>query len=190
MNNKKTRILIVDDDASTREMYAEIFKNSDFDILEAKDGVEGLDMATREMPDVIFTGIIMPRMDGFTMIEALKKNLNTCNIPVVISSHLGREADRQRANSLGVRDFIVRDTTPPKKVAERIKMIFTGGIYRIDFNAYNLDAQKIAQVLGLNDNFQCLECGEKVVMRLKVIDPKDRKLEAAFICPHCGWEAK
>ncbi|MCX6766148.1 MAG: response regulator [Candidatus Moranbacteria bacterium] len=191
MGAKKLKILLVDDDDSTREIYAEVFKNSDFDVLEAKDGVEGLDIATRELPDVIFTGIIMPRMDGFTMMEALKKNLATSNIPVVISSHMGREEDQQKANVLGARDFIVRDVTSPNQVVERINALFlAGGEYRLDFNAYNLDAQKLARELGLNNNFQCLECNEKLVMQLKLQNPKEQLFEARFLCPHCGWVAR
>ena len=191
MSNKKLKILIVDDDNSSREMYAEIFKKADFEVREAKDGVEGMDIATKELPDVIFTGIIMPRMDGFALMEALKKNVATCKIPVVIFSHMGREEDRQKANVLGAKDFIVRDITPPNQVVKRINDLFLGGgDYRLDFNSYGLDAPKLALELGLNSNFQCLECGEKMVLRLKLTDPKERKLEASFICPHCGWEAR
>lgn len=190
MNGKKIKILIVDDDHATREMYAEIFRNSDFKVMEANDGLSGLDIAGREMPDVIFTGIVMPRMDGFSMMEELRKNVSTADIPVVISSHLGRETDRQRANTLGARDFIVRDTTPPREVMERIRAIFLGGEYKLDFNAYNLDAQKLARDLGLNQDFQCLECGQKMVLRLKMTDAKTRKYEAVFVCPHCGAESR
>jgi CheY-like chemotaxis protein len=190
MNNQKRRILIVDDDQSTREMYGEIFSDSGFEVMKAKDGVEGLDIATRENPDVIFTGIVMPRMDGFTMIESLKKNVQTAAIPVVISSHMGREADRQRANVLGAKDFIIRDVTPPNEAVKRVKSLFSmESEYRIDFNPYNLDAQKIARELGLNNNFQCLECSERVVLRLRILDPKEKTFRAKFICPNCGWEA-
>lgn len=187
----KLKILIVDDDESARGMYVEIFANSEFDVVEAKDGVEGLDVATREIPDVIFTGIMMPRMDGFAMMEALKKNLQTNNIPVVISSHMGREEDRQRANVLGARDFIMRGTTTPNQVVKRIKDLFLeGGEYRIEFNAYSLDAQKLARAAGLNNDFQCLDCGEKVIIELKLKNPKERLFEARFVCPKCGWEAR
>jgi CheY-like chemotaxis protein len=186
----KIKVLLVDDDISTREMYAEIFKNSDFEVAQAGDGLEGLDMATKNLPDVIFTGIVMPRMDGFSMMQELNKNVATCKIPVVISSHLGREEDRQRANTLGAKDFIVRDLTPPNVVVEKIKTLFVGGDYLIDFNPYNLDAQKLARELGLNNNFQCLECNEKMALKLKLSNPKHRKFEAIFVCPHCGWETK
>jgi two-component system, chemotaxis family, chemotaxis protein CheY len=191
MNNKKIKVLLVDDDDYAREMYAEVFANAGFDVMEAKDGIEGLDIATKQIPDVIFSGIIMPRMDGFGMMEALRKNLSTNNIPVIISSHMGREEDRQRANTLGARDFIVRDVTSPNQVVKKIKEIFMGGgEYRIDFNAYNLDAQKMAQETGINNNFQCLDCGEKVILKLSMKDAKERVFEARFICPKCGWELK
>jgi CheY-like chemotaxis protein/predicted RNA-binding Zn-ribbon protein involved in translation (DUF1610 family) len=189
--DKKAKILVADDDEATREMYAEVFAGSGFQVITAKDGVEGLDLATREMPDVIFTGIVMPRMDGFSMVEALKKNVQTASIPIVISSHMGREADRQKANVLGAKDFIVRDLTPPKDVIKRVKALFAGGSdYQIDFQPYNLDAQKLARDLGLNTNFQCLECNQKMVLRLKLDNPKSREFQAKFVCPACGWEAK
>jgi len=190
MSDKKIKILIIDDDSYTREMYKEVFSNENFEVVTAKDGVEGLDKATKENPDVIFTGIMMPRMDGFAMIDALKKNISTCNMPIVISSHLGREVDRQRANTMGVKDFIVRDVTTPREVVERVKAIFAGGDYRIDINAMGMDAPKLAQSLGLNSHFQCLECGEKLVLLMKLGARSGKKYEASFICPHCGWESK
>lgn len=187
---EKIKILVVDDDHATRDMYVEVFKNAGMSVIEAGDGVEGLDIATKDLPDVIFTGIIMPRMDGFAMIEALKKNVSTCNIPIVVSSHLGKENDRQRANVLGVKDFIVRDVTPPKQVIERIKTLFVAGDFLIDFNPYNLDAQKLARELGVSNNFQCLECSERMVLKIKLVNPKERTFEAQFVCPKCGWEAR
>jgi len=72
MEELQKKIIIVDDDDETRTAYAEIFRNKGFKVLEARDGVEGLDIATSEEGiDAIFTGIVMPRMDGFQMIEAL-----------------------------------------------------------------------------------------------------------------------
>jgi len=124
MNDKRVKILVVDDDVPTREMYAEVLSKAGYEIIQANDGLEGLDLATKDMPDLIFTGIVMPRMDGFTLMETLKKTVMTANIPVVISSHMGREEDQQRANVLGAKDFIMRDVTPPKQVVERINALF------------------------------------------------------------------
>ncbi|MDO8529288.1 MAG: response regulator [bacterium] len=189
--NEKTKILIVDDDKETREMYAEIFKNSDFKVIEAKDGVEGLDKATTEAPNVIFTGIIMPRMDGFSLMESLKKNLTTSEIPVVVSSHMGREEDRQKANVLGARYFIVRGFTTPNELVKKVKSLFIGGKeYHLEINNFSMDAQKLAQDLGLNNNFECLECDDKLIMKVIASDKNGGGLEAHLVCPSCGWQAK
>lgn len=188
---KKIKILIVDDDKNTREMYANVFKGADFEVLEAEDGIEGLDKATTQNPDVIFTGIIMPRMDGFSMMESLKKNLATVNIPVIISSHMGREEDRQRANVLGARHFFVRGYTTPNELVEKVKALFFGGReYRLEVNNFSLDAQKLASDLGLNNNFQCLECDDKLILKINSSDSKEGGFSANLVCPSCGWQAR
>lgn len=184
----KKKILLVDDDIELREVYAEIFQNANFDVIQANDGVEGLDIATKEIPDVIFTGIIMPRMDGFDMIEALKKTVMTANIPVVISSHMGRGEDKDRATKLGVKDFIVRDVTPPKQVIERINAIFveTGKEYRLDFNPYAIDAQQLAKDLNFKADFTCHDCNEKMVLSMNLKEAEAHSFEVRFVCPKCG----
>ena len=191
MSEEKIKILVVDDDLESREMYKEVLQKANFTVLEGSDGVEGLDLATRNLPDVIFTGIIMPRMDGFSMMEELKKNVTTSRIPVIIFSHMGREEDQRKANLLGAKDFIVRDLVTPVQVVERIKSIFVkSGSYQIEFNPYSLDAQKLAKDLNLSDDFQCMECDEKMIMNLKLIDVREKKFEVKFVCPNCGWAVK
>jgi len=183
------KILIVDDDDFTREMYLEVFRNSGYAVFEAKDGVEGLDVATRELPEVIFTGIVMPRMDGFSLIEALKKNTATAKTIIFVSSHLGREEDRQHAEQLGARDFIVRDMTSPNEVVDLVTRVFSeGGEYVIQFDMRSLDAQKLAQGIGLTGGFQCMSCNESMLLKIRV-DRSDRNwYKAKFVCPKCGWQ--
>lgn len=183
---------MVDDDMLTREMYADIFRGAGYEVIEAHDGVEGLDIASKELPDLVFTGIVMPRMDGFSMIEALKKTVATANIPVVISSHMGREEDQRRAVQLGAKDFIIRDITPPFEVLGRVGALFSqaGGMYTLEFNGFSMDAQKMARELNLNPNFLCLDCGEKMALLMKLTDPKGKIFEARLVCSKCGWVAK
>jgi len=190
MENKQIKILIVDDDTDIREIYAEVFRKAGFNVTEANDGLEGLDKASKEIPDVIFTGIIMPRMDGFTMMDALKKNVATSKIPVVISSHMGREEDRKKAEKLGAKDFIVRGATSPNQAVERIKVLFMEGSYSIEFDPYNLDAAKLAHDLNINKGFQCMECNERLVLKIHFDNPKEGLFNARFVCPKCGWILK
>ncbi len=187
----KHRILIVDDDVETRETYAEVFRNASFEVLEAQDGLEGMDIATKEKPDIIFTGIIMPRMDGFSMMEELQKNVATAGIPVVISSHMGREQDQQKANVLGAKDFILRGMTSPREVVQKIQSLLTAsGSYRLAIDQYSFDAQKLAKEINFSAKLNCLECNEKLCLEIKVKNPQENNFQARFICPNCGWEAK
>lgn len=192
MDDKKLKILLVDDDLELVLLYKEVFQNANYEVLQANDGIEGLDLATKEMPDIIFTGIVMPRMDGFSMIEALRKMVTTSNIPVVISSHMGREEDQKKANLLGVRDFIVRGSTTPVEVVRRIDLIFNklGGEYQLEINQDSLDAQKLIKELGYREGFKCAGCQETVILKMKMINEKDRTFEAKFVCPKCGREAR
>jgi DNA-binding response OmpR family regulator len=192
MTEKKIKILLVDDDAELRLLYAEVFQNANYEVLQASDGVEGLDLASREIPDVIFTGIVMPRMDGFSMIESLKKMVTTSNIPVVISSHMGREEDQKKANEIGAKDFIVRDMTSPVEVLRRIEAIFSKTapeyLLKIDQNA--LDAQKLLLDFNFRDGFQCPQCKSDLVLKIKLANGSDKMFEAKFFCPKCGLELK
>lgn len=186
MNNKR-KILIVDDDVPTREMYGEIFGKAGYEVIEAEDGELGLNKAITEHPDIVFTGIVMPKMDGFMLVEALKKNEATAKIPIAICSHLGREKDLQRGRELGVNDFIVRDMVSPRETLDRINGLFTAKSFEgdIKFDTNALDAAQIAENAGINKNFQCSKCSGGMVLHLKQMNSQPGTFEARFICPKC-----
>lgn len=182
---KAKKILLVEDDENTRALYLDVLKERGFEVTEAVDGVDGLDKATKEQPDLIFTGIIMPRMDGFSMFEALKKNVATSKIPVAISSHMGREEDQKRAIEIGAKDFIPRDFNTPKQVAERLEAILSGGSYRIKIDKQSLDAPKLLSDLKISGEMKCYKCGEDMDLVLT----RKQDLVAKFVCSKCGAEA-
>lgn len=186
MDNKKIKILIVDDDETIRGIYTEVFKKEGFEVVEATDGVEGLDKATKELPKVILTGIIMPRMDGFGLKEALEKNVNTANIPVMMISHMGREEDRQKAMSMGIKDFFIQGMISPRGIADKIKAMFGSSEYRLNLCVGELDADRLAQNLHLNKKLECSKCREKMILVLKVKDVIKKEFEAKMICPKCN----
>ena len=188
----KRRILIVDDDDLTREMYADIFRGAGYEVSEAVDGVDGLDKATRENPEVVLTGIIMPRMDGFALLGELKKTVMTAHVPVVILSHMGREEDQRKANMFGAKDFIVSGMVSPNEVLRRVGNLFVtaGDEYDVALDPYARDAQKLAQSLNIDPRFVCGECQQRLILKLRLADARERKFEAKLICPECGWVAK
>ena len=185
MNENKKKIVIIDDDDGTRELYANVFRSSGYEILEAKDGLEGLDLITQENPDVVFTGIVMPRMDGFSMFESMKKNVATADIPVIISSHLGREEDRRRAESLGARDFIIKGMTKPREVVERINSLFDKKEYLIKFETNSENASKLAKEIGIANDFVCQRCGGGMVLKLIPQDYGKNIFKVEGFCQKC-----
>lgn len=181
--SQNIKILIVDDDEDTRSLYVEVFRSSGFEVREAKDGLEGLDMATTDRPDIVFTGIIMPRMDGFALTEALRANVTTASIPIAFSSHLGRQEDQQRARALGVNDFIVRDMVTPNEVVLRLKSLVSKSEYMVIFDIRALDAQKLATDFHINSNFSCSENGgRQFALRLTTKNASTREFMAELVC--------
>lgn len=178
--SKKT-IMIVDDDADTLDMYTDIFEGADYNVIRASDGLEALNIIGDHTPHLIFAGIVMPRMDGFAMMEALAQNARTADIPVVINSHLGREADRVRAEELGAKDFIVRGFTPPRETVERIGALLMRSEYTFRFDYNEKEARKLAKDLGANNFFACPH-GQEMVIKMSVADPKDLTFSARFSC--------
>jgi len=181
---KKFKILVVDDDDIIRETYRQVFQEHGFDATGAKDGVEGIDMATKEKFDIILTGIIMPRMDGFQLISALRENVDTKDIPVAIISHLGREEDRKRSKELGIENFIVQGAMTPREVVDKMKsLIASGSAFQLGFDYSAWDAPALAKKIDL-PGFECPNCQNKMILELA---PKTdgKGFDAFFKCPKC-----
>lgn len=183
MNNNK-KILIIDDDEDTRSIYVDVFKKNDFEVIEASDGVEGLDKATSEEGiDVIFTGIIMPRMDGFQMIEALKERTETANIPIFINSHLGREDDKKKSDELGVEGFIIRGVVSPAQAVRKILHQLDGEEYDLKIDPLDLDGQEFIKKFNFPEEFLCDNCGKALVINVRA--EKDG-FKGKIKCSGCG----
>jgi len=183
-SGKKIKILIVDDEP-IRTTYSDVFKAEGFEVIEATDGVEGLNKAIAEVPDVILTGIIMPKMDGFALKDALVKNVSTANIPVLMSSHMGREEDRKKAIEIGVKEFFVLGMITPKKVVEEIHSMFSAKKYHLNFNAAALDASRLESDFHFENGFVCEKCGKQRIISLEIADVIKKEFKARFICPEC-----
>ena len=87
-----TKILLVEDDKLLRQMYGERLLAEGFDIVSASDGEEAISMAINELPDLIISDIMMPKISGFEMLDLLKTNARTSDIKVIVMTALGVEA--------------------------------------------------------------------------------------------------
>jgi two-component system, cell cycle response regulator len=102
------KILTVDDAKTVRIIIKKSFRNFDCEIIEAANGVEGLAMADKTMPDLILLDITMPVMDGVEMLTRLKSDQRLKNIPVMMLTAEGGRDHVLKIAKLGVRDYIVK----------------------------------------------------------------------------------
>ena len=116
-------VLIIEDDKFLRDLLVLKLKKEGFKISEAVEGEEGLKKAKSERPDVIILDLIIPGMDGFAFLEALKKDPAIEAIPVIVLSNLGQHEDIERAKALGAKDYMVKAQLTPIEVVERIKTV-------------------------------------------------------------------
>lgn len=174
-------ILVVDDNEVVVKTYKEAFINSQYNVIAAIDGLDGLDKATKSQPDIIFTGIIMPRMDGFAMIKALRQNAELAHTPIVIFSHLGRAEDQAKSKELQVRDFIIAGSTSPEEVVDRIHNILTKKHYILPINLSDPALAGLVTELGGKENVMCRD-DKTHVLRLSVSDPKDLTVQGRIEC--------
>jgi diguanylate cyclase (GGDEF)-like protein len=105
-------LLIVDDEKQNRTLLTELLQD-DYQIILAKNGLQALDRAQERSPDLILLDILMPEMDGFAVIRALKKNDSTRNIPVIFISALDSASDEELGLELGAVDYIAKPFHPP-----------------------------------------------------------------------------
>ncbi|KPJ57575.1 hypothetical protein AMJ49_00435 [Parcubacteria bacterium DG_74_2] len=115
------KILIVEDDKFLRELIARKLKESDFDVLEAIDGEEGLRKTKEEKPELILLDLILPGIDGFEVLSRIKEDPNTKSIPVIILSNLGQREDVEKGLKIGAVDYLIKAHFTPSEITEKVK---------------------------------------------------------------------
>ncbi len=103
-----SKILVVDDEKNIRLVVGKSLEKAGYDVEYAVDGVEAVDKANNISPDLILLDLRLPKMNGFLVLEALKSDAATEDIPVIILSALSEEDDVQKAISSGAEDFLVK----------------------------------------------------------------------------------
>jgi two-component system alkaline phosphatase synthesis response regulator PhoP/two-component system response regulator VicR len=102
------RILLAEDDRFLRRAAEAALKRAGFTVLAAADGEEALRMARAEKPDLVLLDLIMPKLQGFEVLKALKADPGTATIPVVVLSNLGQDGDVRRALEGGAVAYLVK----------------------------------------------------------------------------------
>lgn len=104
----KKKVLVVEDEEVLRELLRDVLEEAGFHVIVAGDGEEGLEKMYRESPDIILLDCQMPKMDGFEVLEKIRKDMMMINKPIIMLTVKSSESDQIRGISLGVDDYVTK----------------------------------------------------------------------------------
>jgi CheY-like chemotaxis protein len=108
MEDRKAKILVADDDEMSRRLLEAVLTPKGYEVILAKDGIEALNIALTQAPDLIILDIMMPGMDGYRALNKIKEDDSTANIPVLMITAVGYDYNIKLANQLGASGYITK----------------------------------------------------------------------------------
>ena len=171
IQGKTPQILIVEDDKNHLSILKNLLQSIGFETLEATDGVEGLNSAIENKPDVVLLDLAMPNMDGFELMVKLQANAQTSSIPIIVSSASVFDADKQRSLEAGAKTFLpkplqVKELTTTLENLLKLEWIF-------DTSNSNLGNETQSQASVSSPN-------QKDLMQVKIIPPSEEIVQQLY----------
>jgi len=121
MDTENKKVLIVEDDQPQRKALSEKLTKEGFTILEAKNGVEGLNMAIKDLPDAIILDVLMPKMDGIEMAKKLREDPKGKDVPIIILSNLGDLDVIQKAMESNIFEYFLKSDTKIEHIVNKVR---------------------------------------------------------------------
>lgn len=123
MADKKNTVALIEDDPLIAEMYTTKFTKEGFAIQHAADGAAGLELVKKLQPDIILLDIIMPKMDGFQVLQQLRATADFKHTPVVMLTNLGQEEDVQKGREFGATDYFIKTNFTPAAIVDKVRAL-------------------------------------------------------------------
>jgi DNA-binding response OmpR family regulator len=120
-NIKKTKILLIEDDVFLSNIYSKKFESEGFEMLIALDGEKGLKLALSKEPDLILLDLLLPGLNGFEVLKALRKDERAKKIPVILLTNLSQKEDIEKGLALKADDYLIKTHFMPSEIVEKIK---------------------------------------------------------------------
>jgi CheY-like chemotaxis protein len=117
------RVLVVDDSSVVRELIAVNLELEGLEVVRCADGVEALERVAEQRPDAITLDVMMPRLDGFAVVERLRADRSTADIPIVVVTGRASAADLARGQALGVDAYLTKPFEPSELVAAVLRLV-------------------------------------------------------------------
>lgn len=150
------RILLIEDNEEIRENTAEILELSNYDVITAPDGKQGIEKALSEKPDLIVCDIMMPVLDGYGVLHALHKNDATKNIPLIFLTAKTERLDQRKGMEMGADDYITKPFTGTELLSAiegRLKKI---DLLKQEFGSGLEGVHKLLSAVGTKESLEAL----------------------------------
>lgn len=120
-NQNLKKILLVEDDDALASVYQTRLEAEGFNLKRVPNGEDALASALEYKPDLILLDVMMPKVSGFDVLDILRNTPETANVKIIMLTALSQDSDRERAESLGVNDYLVKSQVVIADVVDRIK---------------------------------------------------------------------
>lgn len=189
-------ILVVEDTELIRRMYTDKLATEGYTVLSAADGKEGLNQLRTHNVDLVVLDLIMPVVSGLEMLEVMKADPRTKDIPVIVLSNLGQESDVERGVELGATDYLIKNSAKPADVADKIRLTLDamGGRFeerstlKVMIRDREGDADALVELQKLPRRYWCPACETELVLELLPKPDKHGWFDAHLQCSSCGRE--
>lgn len=115
------KILFIEDESALQKTFGDILKQEGYKMTSALDGETGLKSAQTEKPDLILLDLVLPKMHGFEVLQALKGDEKTKDIPIIVLTNLEGMGDLEKALDLGATTYLVKASYSLEEVIQKIK---------------------------------------------------------------------
>lgn len=120
MTELNKKVLIVEDEEDVARAYEIKFKKAGLDASLSTDGEDALEKIMSIKPDVVLLDLMLPKRDGFWVLEEVKKRPELKKIKIIVLSNLGQEKDKERAFGLGAADYFVKTNISIKEIVDKV----------------------------------------------------------------------
>ncbi len=126
MIQNKKKVLLIEDDQQISKVYEIQLKKEGFNIVISRDGDEAVEIFSKENPDLVVLDLMLPKRDGFGVLEYIRKVEKNKKVPILVISNLGQKGDRLRAMELGATSYMIKVDHPIKDIINTIKEYLQG----------------------------------------------------------------
>ncbi len=114
-------VLLVEDDTFLANIYKTKFEMEGFKVTVAENGEIGLDEVKKKKPDIVLLDVLLPKMDGFTVLKHIKEDASLASTPVILLTNLGQKDDVEKGLELGAVDYLIKAHFKPSETVSKVK---------------------------------------------------------------------